>query len=703
MIVVGVDVGGTFTDLVLADLSSDTLTIHKIPSTPANPSDAVVEGVEALCARAGIAPAGIDAIFHGTTVGTNAMLTHAGAVTGMITNEGFRDVLHIGRHQRPSHYSIMQDLPWQSRPLIRRRHRKTVAGRLDAAGNELTPLDEASVAEAARELGEAGVEAVLIGFLFSYVNAAHEKRAAEIVQNALPDVFVTTSSDVAPQFREFERFTTAAMSAFIGPKVRRYVSELDARLKEIGVAAELRIMTSNGGLATPAIIASRPAATLLSGLVAGVRGGAFIGRHAGTDRLITLDIGGTSADIGIVRDGRLAEADARSASIAGFPVMLPMVDIHTIGAGGGSIARRDHGGAFRVGPQSAGADPGPAAYAKGGTAPTVTDANLVLGRLVAENFLGGDMGLDAGASDKVVSELAETLGRSKEETAEGSLTVLNSNMANAIRSRTVQKGIDPRDFTLCGFGGAGPLHAAEVAGMLGVERVLIPPHPGITSAIGLLTADLEYHALRTAFAVKGAVDTTRLTGLFEDMTEELTTIFRGDGVPVEKASFQREGDLRYVGQGYELRVPVPDGPLDEAALDIVWNAFHERHREEYGHAFDASPIEIVTVRLRGVGKVDKLHEPPDGAAGAEARRVGSGRCVFRVEGELKSFDTPYFDRATFPVEEPHEGPAILLQTDSTTVVPPGWTFRADRAGNIHMTADSAALPPTEEPLRGSTS
>ncbi|MEM9224695.1 MAG: hydantoinase/oxoprolinase family protein, partial [Pseudomonadota bacterium] len=410
----------------------------------------------------------------------------------------------------------------------------------------------------------------------------------------------------------------------------------------------------------------------------------------GTNHLITLDIGGTSADIGIVRGGRLAEADSRSASIAGFPVMLPMIDIHTIGAGGGSIARIDRGGAFRVGPESAGADPGPAAYGKGGDKPTVTDANLVLGRLVAANFLGGGMTLDAAASALAIEALAQNLGRSSEETAEGALTVLNANMANAIRSRTVQKGIDPRDFTLCGFGGAGPLHAAEVAGMLGVERVLIPPHPGITSAIGLLTADLEYHALRTAFAVKGHLDPQQLTGLFDDMATELSAIFDGDGVGAEKVSLLRSGDLRYVGQGYELKIDFPDGPLDEGALEAVWQAFHERHRDEYGHAFTESPIEIVTVRLRGIGAVDKLQAPPPAETTGEANQVGSGRCVFRVAEVLKDFDTPYFERASLPADRSYEGPAILLQTDSTTVVPPGWTFRSDVAGNLHLTRTPTA-------------
>jgi N-methylhydantoinase A len=687
MIALGVDVGGTFTDLILADLASGTVTIHKTPSTPADPSQGVVEGVKGICEIAGVGPERIESIFHGTTVGTNAMLVHDGAVTGMITNDGFRDILHIGRHQRPQHYSIMQDLPWQSRPLIRRRFRKTVAGRLDATGAELVPLDEEAVAAVARELGEAGVEAILIGFLFSYVNPAHETRAADIVRSMLPNVFVTTSAEVSPQFREFERFTTAAMSAFIGPKVRRYVSDLNRELRKLGVKGELRVMTSSGGLATPEMIAQRPATTLLSGLVAGVRGGAWVGSHAGTERLVTLDIGGTSADIGIVRDGRLAEADARSASIAGFPVMLPMIDIHTIGAGGGSIAYMDRGKAFRVGPQSAGADPGPAAYGKGGDLPTVTDANLVLGRLVAENFLGGQMQLDAGASARVIGQLAARLGRTPEETAEGALTVLNSNMANAIRSRTVQKGIDPRDFTLCGFGGAGPLHAAEVAGMLGMENVLIPLHPGITSAVGLLTADLEYHALRTAFAVKGSLDLARLQSLFDDMEEELRGIFARDHVPTTKIRTLRQADLRYVGQGYELKIDFPAGELSEAGLEHVWQAFHDRHRAEYGHAFEASPMEIVTVKTRGLGLVDKLSKPPAYRGAAEARQIGSGKCVFRVDDVLETFDTPHLERWSLPVERKFSGPAILLQTDTTTVVPPGWNFCADISGNVRMTRE----------------
>lgn len=691
MIVVGVDVGGTFTDLILADLASGAVKIHKVSSTNANPAEAVVTGIREICELSDVSPAEIGSVFHGTTVATNAMLENKGARTGLITNSGFRDVLHIGRHQRPNHYSIMQDLPWQHRPMIQRRHRMTVDCRMDASGKELTALDEDGVRNAARQLGKDNVEAVVTGFLFSYVNPAHERRAAAIVREELPGVFVTTSSDVAPQFREFERFTTAAMSAFVGPKVRTYIDNLQKELTGLGINSELHIMASNGGVATPALVAERPAVTLMSGLVAGVRGGAWIGGLADANKLITLDIGGTSADIGIVQDGHYTETDARSANIAGFPVLLPMIDIHTIGAGGGSIAHIDRGGAFRVGPQSAGASPGPAAYGKGGDQPTVTDANLVLGRLVADDFLGGNMPLNLQAAKDVVGKLAESLGRSAEETAEGILTVLNSNMANAIRSRTVQKGIDPRDFTLSGFGGAGPLHAAGVASMLGVVRVLIPPYPGITSAMGLLTTDLQYDALRTAFEVKGTVDCGRMTSLFGDMETELRDLFAKDGVDADKISLQRIGDLRYVGQGYELKVEFPDGPLTEAALETVWHAFHEQHRKEYGHAFEQSPIEIVTIKVRGLGEIKKLSTLPESAASGPTEPVGTGQCVFRVADELDTYKTPYYRRDQLVPGQRLSGPAILLQQDSTTVVPPDWSFAADKYGNILMENTEAAV------------
>ncbi|MBB5221692.1 N-methylhydantoinase A [Amaricoccus macauensis] len=688
---IGVDVGGTFTDLVYCDLATGVLDIHKVSTTPDDPSRGVLQGVLELCRASGVSPSEIDHVFHGTTTATNAVLEHRGVTTGMITNDGFRDVLHIGRHQRVQHYSIRQELPWQDRPLVRRRHRKTVAGRLaPPSGEEIVPLDEDAVRAAALELKAEGVSSVAICFLFSYLNTAHEDRARAIVAEVMPDAFVTTSSFVAPQFREFERFTTAALAAFIGPKVREYIARLETALRDAGITGELRIMASNGGVATAGMVAEKPTLTLLSGLAAGVLGGAWIGDLIGRDRLITFDIGGTSADIGIIVDGTFAETDARSSSIAGFPLLSPMIDIHTIGAGGGSIAHLDRGGAFRVGPRSAGAVPGPAAYGRGGTEPTVTDANLVLGRLDADDFLGGGMKLDPEAARTAVAGIAADLGLSLEEAAEGILTVINANMANAIRSRTIQKGIDPRGFALVAFGGAGPLHGAEVAAMLGIAEVIVPPYPGITSAMGLLTTDVKYDATRTQFQISTAVDLDRLNADLDTMQADLATRFAADHIDAAATRFERGGDLRYVGQGYELRVPFPQGPLDAASLAGVWEAFHARHATEYGHAFRDSPIELVNVKVTGIGQIDKLTSlrPVTGGtlSGAVVRRAP---CAFRADGSLGTFDTTFYDRRRLPAGERFSGPAIVLQSDSTTVIPPGASAIVEATGSILITLGGA--------------
>ncbi len=689
MKLIGVDVGGTFTDLVLADTDSGAQVIHKVPSTPDDPSRGVMTGVADLCRMAGVDHGAIDFVLHGTTIATNAVLEHRGARTGMITNDGFRDILHIARHQRVEHYSILQELPWQNRPLIQRRHRKTVKGRLvPPTGAELEPLDEAAVALAARELLAQGVESVAICFLFSYLNPAHEDRAAEIVRAEMPNAFVTTSSALSPQFREFERFTTAALAAFVGPKVGDYVTRLEDALHQIGIDGELRIMASNGGVATARMVREKPALTLMSGLAAGVLGGGWVGAAAGRDRLITFDIGGTSADIGIIDRGQIVETDARSTSIAGFPLLMPMLDIHTIGAGGGSIARVDPGGAFRVGPQSAGATPGPAAYGRGGTLPTVTDANLVLGRLDPGDFLGGAMALDSAASQAVLQTLAHQLGLPLNDAAEGVLTILNANMANAIRSRTVQKGIDPRGFALVAMGGAGPLHGAEVAAMLGIPEVIVPPYPGITSAMGLLVTDLKYDAVKTLFQTSGAFDLARVNADLVAMQTDLATRFADDSIPTGDVSFTRVGDLRYVGQGYELKVPIPPGDLDAVAMAGVLQAFHVAHEAEYGHAFPANSVEVVNLRVIGRGAMPKLGAPsaPHGTS-LQAAILRQTETVFRTGSGLCSYATTLYRREALPVGQPFPGPAIVLQKDTTTVIPPGWLAQVHASGSLILTQE----------------
>lgn len=677
MHVVGVDIGGTFTDFMLYDTESRSVHVHKVRSTPHDPGRAMISGLIELCSLAGVKPAEIGAVFHGTTIATNAVLEHRGATVGMVTTRGFRDIVHIGRHQRPQHYSIMQDIPWQARPFVKRRHRHEVTERIvPPTGEVLEPLNEGEVRAAARALREAAVESVAICFLFSYLNPRHEQRAAEIVAEEIPRAFVTSSADIFPQFREFERFTTACMNAFVGPATSSYLERLTAALAAESVRGKLHVMMSNGGVASAETAARKPVTLLLSGPAAGVLGGLWAGETSGRRRLITFDVGGTSADIGIVTERGISEASARDTGVAGYPLLVPMIDIHTIGAGGGSVAYVDVGGAFRVGPRSAGAFPGPAAYGQGGEEPTLTDANVVLGRIDPDRFLGGEMRLDSELAVAAVQRLAETLGLSLLEAAEGIVTIANANMSGAIRSRTVQKGHDPREFALVAFGGAGPMQAAEIAESLAIPEVLVPPHPGITSAMGLLTSDLKYDQMRTVFMTEGAIDAERLDRELADAVEELRGRLREDGVADDEIEIAAGLDCRYVGQGYELRIPLPEGQLTPDALE----EFHRLHEQEYGHAF-RDPIEIVNLDVTAYGKRPRVEHVLSAQNGRDPL-LGEGESVFRRNGSLTSYSTRYYQRSLLPVGESLDGPAVIFQRDATTVVPPGWTARADASGSL---------------------
>lgn len=684
MKLVGVDVGGTFTDIILADMVRGETHVHKVPTTVEDPSMGIVQGVVELCRRVGVAPGEVTHLFHGTTIATNSILEYDGARTGMITTRGFRDIVHIARHQRPEHYSIQQEIPWQDRPLVRRRFRKVVSERLTAPkGDVAVPLDEAEVCAAVQELKAAGADSIAVCFLFSYLNPVHEERVRAIIAAEFPEAFITTSASISPQFREFERFTTAAINAFVGPKVQKYVRNLELSLTQVGMTAELRIMCSNGGVATAQSVSEKPVYTLLSGPAGGVLGGAWAGQLSNRQNLITFDVGGTSADIGIVTPRGIVESTARDTWIAGYPVLVPMIDVHTIGAGGGSIAYADAGGAFRVGPRSAGARPGPAAYGLGGQRPTVTDANVVLGRLDPENFLGGEMTIYPKLAHQVIQDLAQQLKLDLYEAAEGVVTILNNNMANAIRSRTIQKGHDPTQFSLVAFGGAGPLHGAEVAAILGIPEVLVPPHPGITSATGLLTTDLKYDLVQTEFMLSGMVDLERLNQDAAALEASIREQLLRDGVPEGQVRLVRSADCRYVGQGYELKAPVPAGELDAATMDQVWAAFHKLHEQEYGHAFPGTPIELVNLRVTGIGAMPKVGRPEvAGERSLQAAFVRTTETYFRVNGRLEMYNTNLYRRAALPVGEEIAGPAIILQKDSTTVVPPYGRFHLDEAGNI---------------------
>ncbi|MTD30726.1 hydantoinase/oxoprolinase family protein [Planomicrobium sp. YIM 101495] len=680
----GVDVGGTFTDVFFNDTEKHKTFIHKLPTTLEDPSVGVINGILELSKLHNVVIEEINHIFHGTTIGTNAILEFDGAHTGMITTEGYKDIMHIGRHQRPENYSIMQDIPWQNQPLIQRRNRKTVSERMGPKkGEVIKSLNEDEVRAAVNELKELGVESIIVGFLFSYINPEHEQRVVEIIKEEYPEAFITSSSDVSPQFREFERFTTAGLNGFIGPKVKNYVGNLSEGLKSANISADLHIMCSNGGVATPENIAAKPVNTLLSGPAAGVLGGAYAGALSDRKKLITFDIGGTSADIGIVTEDGFGEASARDTWIAGYPVMVPMIDIHTIGAGGGSIAYIDEGGLFKVGPKSAGSVPGPACYGHGGTFPTVSDANVVLGRLDQENFLGGEMKLHTEAAHQVIGELADKLGMTKEETAEGVLRILNNNMANAIREKTIQKGADPREFSLVAFGGAGPLHAVDVARELKIPEIVIPPYPGINSATGLLTTDLKYDVIKTEFMLSSELELGILNEDFQALEEGLRQQLIDDHVNDEDVSMLRFAECRYVGQGYELRVPLPNEELIGQNIEKYFDLFHEMHRNEYGHAFKESPIEIVNIRVTGLGKMPKLNkEKMNERSTLEEAIVKTENVTFRHKGELRKIETIHYQRELLPVGIQIEGPAIIFQKDTTTVIPPDNSFSLEEFGNL---------------------
>ncbi len=681
----GVDVGGTFTDLIYVDDDAGKILVHKVPTTPEDPSQGTVQGIRELTAQAGESPAGLDQVFHGTTIATNIVIEHNGARVGMITTEGYRDILHIARHKKPLNFSNYQDLPWQRYPIVRRRHRLTVPERVTRDGSVLVPLDEERAREQVRKLKEAGVEAVAVCFLFSFLNSQHEARVAEIVREEFPDAFLSVSSEVLPQYREYERFSTVCLNAYIGPRVSRYVRRLEEELEAMGVRTGLHLMTSASGVATAQGAIARPVNLLMSGPVAGVVGGIWAGRQAGYDNVITLDVGGTSADIGLAQDGRLRMKHLLDTKVGPYQAMIPMVDVDTIGACGGSIAYVDTGGIFRVGPRSAGADPGPAAYGRGGDEATATDAMVNLGWLLPETFLGGEMKLRADLARTAFEQgPAASLGMSVEEASMGAVQIVTHSMVQSIEENSVRKGYDPRDFALVAEGGAGPLFAAQIALEVGTPWVVVPNYPGVTAALGLLATDMVYEYGSTVYERLSSLDAAGLQRSFEELEELARVQLEADGVPPEQILLQRVADCRYLGQGYELRVDVDSGAVDDVWIGKVRRDFHDIHEREYSRRFEDSDIEIPNIRVRGIGLMPALEVPE--AEHADASPDGALRyerdAWFRVAGRLKQVPTRFYDRAALSAGNRLEGPAIVNQYDSTTVIPPGLSARVDRFGNI---------------------
>ncbi|WP_068166289.1 hydantoinase/oxoprolinase family protein [Rhodococcus phenolicus] len=683
---IGVDVGGTFTDLVLWD-DDGTVVVHKTPSTNHDPSIGTMDGIEVLAERAGIDPSDIDMFFHGTTVATNIVLEHNGCNVGMITTEGFRDLLHIARKKRPLNYSNYQDLPWQKWQLVPRRNRRVVPERIDAAGNVLVPLDEDAVRREIRLLRERGVDAIAVAFLHSYRNPTHEKRVKDIILEEYPEVFISLSSEVAPQYREYERFSTAALNAFIGPKTSSYIANLAQKAAEAQVGDDVHLMTSAGGLVTSRSASEQPVSLLTSGVVAGLLGGCAIGKASGFPSVITLDVGGTSADIGVAPNGTLRMKHLLDTRIGDYHAMVPMAEVDTIGAGGGSIAMVDEGGMFRVGPRSAGAFPGPACYARGGTEPTSTDAMVMMGWLREDSFLSGTMKVEPElARTAIQTHIADKLGTGVDEAAMGIFKILAHSMTEAISLHSVRKGYDPRDFSLIAEGGAGPLFAWQIADQLGIPRVIVPGHPGITSAVGLLTTDIRYEIPTTVWTSSADADLSLLQIQMDRLAREAIAQLEADGVPTENISLERSVDCRYVGQGYELRVPAPDGEIDDVWVKTVAEAFHEAHGRTYSQRFDDKPVQLINIRVTGVGAVPhvRITEIDKGAADCSAAIKTMTRALFwRDETAAPQWiDTPVYDRSLLLAGNTIEGPAIVEQFDSTTIIGMNQHATVDAVGHI---------------------
>ncbi len=690
MIRVGVDVGGTFTDIVLersGKAGKQSIFVHKVASTPADQSIGVVKGIVEICKMAAVPPADVDMVFHGTTVATNMVIERKGADVGMITTRGFRDILHMARHKRPHNFSLQYDVPWQSMPLVKRRNRIVVDERLMPPTGEVeTPLDDAQVRAAAELFKKRGLNSVIVCFLFSFLNDAHEKRAEAIVREVLPDAFICCSSGVVNVIREYERFSTAAMNAYIGPKTSLYLRRLEDRLKQNGVNAAVRIMQSNGGISTIENSSVRPVGLLLSGPAGGVIGGRWTGAACKTKNVITIDIGGTSADISVIQNGKLRIKNPRDTEVASLPVLVPMIDIDAIGAGGGSIAYLDPGGAFRVGPRSAGADPGPACYGKGGTEPAVTDAQVVLGRLDPEHFLGGDLKIDPSLAHKAVeTHVAKKLGLSVKDAALGILKVVNNNMALAINANSVAKGIDPRGFTLMGFGGAGPLHATALAEMIYAKDVIAPLHPGITAAMGLLLTELQYEFTRSVLIVANRAADSEFkdaNAILAELKQQASKQLSADGIALSKQKFTAIAECRYVGQGFELRAAMPKEPLSQKNIGTVIKSFYAAHKQVYGHAFEDQLVEIITLRVVGSADVETLKLP--NLKKGNRNNPAAAKLYVRdtVFDDGKSVKTPRYDRSKLLAGDKITGPALIVQHNSTTLVPPKYKALVMGHGDI---------------------
>ncbi|SFY37468.1 N-methylhydantoinase A [Paracoccus pantotrophus] len=678
---IGVDSGGTFTDVCLFDDTSGEVTIWKVSSTPDDPSRGITQGVAEGLEQVSASAETISFLGHGTTVATNALIQGRGVKTGLITTDGFRDLLEIGRQKRPDLYDLQADKP---ETLVTRDLRLGVAERVRADGSVEEALDEGAFREAVRELKAQGVKSVAVSFLYSFLNDAHERRAAKIIAEEFPDAFTAISSDIAPEFREYERLSTTVVNAYLGPVMQGYVRALKKKLTDLGLKVAPQLTQSNGGVIAFDTAAEMPVRTVLSGPSTGVVAAQAIGRMTGIDNLITFDMGGTSSDVALLSGGECRVVN--EAVVHGYPLKVPMLDIHTVGAGGGSIAYVDNGGLLKVGPRSAGANPGPACYGLGNDEPTVTDANVVLQTQNPEYLLNGRMKIDRTLSVAAIQKLADRLGMEMLETANGILDIVVANMAKAIRVISVQRGHDPRDYTLVAFGGAGPVQAARLARELGMGRVLIPRTPGVLCALGLLMTDLRSDFSATSLMRLDQATPEQVQAIFDDLRARAGAWFEAEGIAHPARVLNLAVDVRYAGQNYEIAVALPDDPVDAATFDTIREGFLAAHRQLYGFVAEGEPMQLVTFRAAASGLVQKADFVPQPLEGDDASAAVTGsRPVWMLEAR-DFVETTLYDRALLKPGNVVRGPAIIDQMDSTSVVPPGMAATVDPYLNLILEA-----------------
>ncbi|GAA4865139.1 hydantoinase/oxoprolinase family protein [Saccharopolyspora rosea] len=674
---VSMDIGGTFTDVVAYDEATGTYAAAKSSTTPHD----LTEGVFNALGGVGADPAEIAFTVHGTTQGLNAFLQRRGVPVLLLATEGTGDVYQIARGNRNRLFDVHYRKP---RPLVERSATAEIGGRLDHSGREIAPLDEDALRAAAARFRAEDFGAIAVCFLFSYLNPAHERRAAEVLRAELgPDAPISLSHEVAREWREYERTSSAVVEAYTAPVVRTYLSRLEKEFAERGLGVPVHVMQSSGGIVSAETARRAPLQTLLSGPVGGTMGGVALARSLGRRNLICVDMGGTSFDVSLVVDGR--PDVSTEAELEGFPLLMPVVNIHTIGAGGGSVAHVE-GGGLRVGPESAGADPGPACYGRGGTRPTVTDANCVLGRVDPDWFAGGHLRLDVDAARRALSTVGDELGLDPVELAEGVCDVANAKMAQAIRTLTVEQGIEPKDFSLVAFGGAGAMHAAFLAAELGIGEVVVPRWPGAFSAWGMLETDIRKDFSRPHFAPGADLDGAEMSRAVRDLEHQALEALAEEGVAEEHRRVEHAVDVRYVGQQYTLPVALRDTeePAEAGFLDDVRARFSALHERRYGHANPAAPVEFVALRTTAFGELPRIAAPRVAPSDAEPPRT-TGRVVFDREAR----DTPVFRRDDLPAGFTVEGPAVVVESTATTVVPPRFRCAVDDSGALVLTPGGA--------------